>query len=75
MIKKILKSIFILQEVSNKNRYPKLGRGFLTARRLNPYNPLSYVFCILLVIFGIILYGIIGVWEELSPPRNPFKWD
>ena len=49
----ILKRIWVLQEVSNKNRLPTLGKGFSIARRFNPYNPLSYI-----VIIKIRLNGI-----------------
>ena len=71
---KILKRLLIIQEVSNANRKPMLGRGFMTARRFNPYNQLSYVVVSLIVVIGIILYGLIGFWKEKSV-RNPFRWD
>ena len=71
---KILKWLGIIQEVSNRNRNPKLGRGFNTAYRFNPYNPLSYIAVILLSIIGIILYGFIGFWQR-NGLKNPFKWD
>ena len=40
-MKKFLQKIFVLQIVSNKGKNPKLGRGFIKAYRLNPWNPLS----------------------------------
>lgn len=70
---KILKCLFILQEVSNKDRNVKLGRGFSTATRMNPYNPLSYVVVCLNIILGILMFGFVGFWKELI--KNPFKWD
>lgn len=70
---KILKYLFILQEVSNKDRKVKLGRGFSTAIRMNPYNPLSYVVVCLNIIVGILMFGFVGFWKELI--KNPFKWD
>lgn len=70
---KILKCLFILQEVSNKDRKVKLGRGFSTAIRMNPYNPLSYVVVCLNIILGILMFGFVGFWKELI--KNPFKWD
>ena len=72
MVEKILKRLFILQEVSNESREPKLVRGFSTARRVNPYNPLSYVALILFIIGCIIMFGFVGIIEEI---KNPFKWD
>jgi hypothetical protein len=74
MFKKILKSLVIIQEVSNKNRTPKLGRGFTVARRFNPYNPLSYIALVLIVIVGVLMFGFVGFWKE-TDKKNPFKWD
>lgn len=73
-MRKFLKKIWVLQEVSNKNRNPKLGRGFFTARRLNPYNPLSYIVLIGAIIIGFIMFGVVGFWKE-TDIKNPFKWD
>ena len=72
--KKLLKSLRIIEEVSNKTREVPLGRGFFTARRLNPWHPLSYVTIVLVLIVGIIMFGIVGFWKEVEL-RNPFKWD
>jgi len=69
---KILKWLYILQEVSNKNRVPKLGRGFMKAYRCNPYNPLSYVFVAAFFVVALISYGVVGVFKKI---KNPFKWD
>lgn len=73
-VKNILKKIGVIQEVQNKNRNPKLGRGFLKAYRLNPWNPLSYVTILLIFIIGIVLFGVYGFWKEIDN-KNPFKWD
>lgn len=73
-MKKVLKWLWILQVVSNRNRNPKLGKGFFTAYRLNPLNPLSYVTLVVSVVFGIVLFGIVGVWKE-AKSHNPFKWN
>lgn len=72
-MRKILKKILLIQEISNKNRTPKLGRGFSTAKRLNPWNPFSYVLIVLIFIVGIILFGLLGFWKEIEV-KNPFKW-
>ena len=72
-MQKFLKSIYVLQEVSNKNRIPKLGRGFSTAWRLRVFNPLTYIVILLVLIIGIICFGIIGFWGQ--DKRNPFKWN
>lgn len=73
-MKKILKFLLVIQEVSNEGREPKLGRGFFEARRLNPYNPLSYITIVLVLIVGILMFGFVGIWKE-TDLRNPFKWD
>lgn len=64
----------ILQVVDNKHRKIKLGRGFLTAYRINPYNPLSYIFIICAAVWTIILFGFVGTWREIKR-TNPFKWN
>lgn len=71
-MRKILKALKIIQEVKNKEK--KLGRGYSTAIRLNPYNPLSYITIILVIVIGIIALGIYGFWKE-TDIRNPFKWN
>lgn len=73
-MRKILEKLYIIQKVSNKGRNPKLGRGFMEARRLNPYNPLSYIFFVCAVLVGLIMFGVVGFWKE-TDQRNPFKWD
>lgn len=73
MRNKILKIIWVLQEGSNMDRNPKLGRGFKTAKRINPYNPLSYIVIVLTFIIGILMFGFYGFWKELAY-ENPFKW-
>ncbi len=71
----ILKKLFIIQEVSNKDKDPKLGRGFSTAMRFNPFNPLSYITLLIITIIGIMLFGVVGFWDKTDKGRNPFKWD
>lgn len=72
-MRKILKQLLIIQEVSNKGREPKLGRGFTTALRLNPYHPLSYVVLIIALVAALVCFGVVGMWKEVDN-RNPFKW-
>ncbi len=73
MIRKILKKLLILQTVSNKGRKTKLGKGFSQAYRLNPYNPLSYLLAICVYVGGVVLFGFIGIREQVD--GNPFKWN
>jgi hypothetical protein len=44
-----------------------------TWRRLNPYNPLSYLCVALVTILGFFMFGFVGFWKEIDL-RNPFKW-
>ncbi len=78
MLRKFLKKLFIIQEVSNidrtKKSLPNLGRGFSTAIRFNPYNPLTYIALILIILIGILRVGYVGVFTE-TYQKNPFKWD
>lgn len=76
-MKKIALTLKILQEVSNTQRdkegLPRLGKGYNNAMRLNPYNPISYIFYIFLVIGQTTCLFFETLYETLS--YNPFKWD
>lgn len=74
MIRKTLKRLFVIQEISNEKIRPRLGRGYSTAIRLNPFNPLSYFVLIISLIIGIICFGVVVFWKE-ADLRNPFKWN
>lgn len=71
---KLLKLLGIVHSVQNKGRVVKLGRGFKEAHRLNPYNPLSYLFIVSAFLVGLIMFGVVGFWKEIDI-KNPFKWD
>jgi len=77
-MRKILISLHIIQIVSNKERDKKglkrLGRGFSESYRFNPYNPLSYISLILILIIGILMFGFVGFWKEVDL-SSPFKWN
>ena len=66
--------LWIIQEVSNKGRKPHLGKGFSVARRVNPWNPLSYPFVIIMLILAILMFGFVGFRDEVDI-SNPFKWN
>lgn len=78
MFRKILKYLLIVQEVSNEKRHEqglkRLGRGYFEAYRFNPYNPLSYMALVIILVIGILMFGFVGFWEKTTT-RNPFKWD
>lgn len=73
MIYKILIWLYIIEVTSNKNRNPKLGKGYQQAYRLVWYNPLSYVTALFMIIIAFFMYGIKGMWNEID--QNPFKWN
>ncbi len=73
-MRKFLKRIGVIQEYDNQKNKIKKGRGFFKSYRINPYNPLSYIVVILIFIFGIIFFGIIGFWKQ-TDSSNPFKWN
>jgi hypothetical protein len=78
IIKKALLKLYIVQEISNteriKNRQTQLGRGYTKAIRVNPYNPLSYIFITAALFVALIMFGVVGICKEVDL-RNPFKWD
>ncbi len=57
-----------------EQKLPKLGRGFMYAYRVNPFNPLSYIFIPLALIVGLLMFGVVGFWKEVDL-NNPFKWN
>ncbi len=59
-MRKLLKKLYIIQEYYNK-------------KRLNPYNPLSYLIIILVFIIGILMFGFVGFWAHIDF-KNPFVW-
>jgi hypothetical protein len=73
-MKNFLKKLYILQEVSNEGRDNKFGKGFAKAYKFNPFNPLSYVAILLFLIFGILMFGFMGISDEMDL-SNPFKWN
>ena len=76
--RKILKYLKVVQVVSNEQRHKqglkRLGSGYFNAHRFNPYNPISYIVLVIILIAGIIAFGFIGFWKE-TDLRNPFKWN
>ena len=77
-MRKILIFLKIIQVVSNERRHKdglkRLGRGYFNAYRINPFNPLSYIAVLLILVVGILLFGIYGFWAQ-TDIRNPFCWN
>ncbi len=69
-MRKILKKFGIIQHRTGKETSNGLTR---TKYRINPYNPLSYIAILLIIIVGLVMFGVVGFWQEVDL-RNPFKW-
>lgn len=75
-MRNILLALKIVQKVSNEQRMvdglQKLGRGYLNAYRLNPFNPLSYLVVLISIPITLLLFGFMGFYQRVE---NPFKWN
>ena len=69
MFKKILKFLWIFQEKKHEET-PYLTRKY---RRLNPFNPLTYIAILIIILIGFVMFGLVGFWKEVDL-RNPFRW-
>lgn len=70
-MKTVLKILWIYQE---KPGWSKEIPLMVTKRRLNPYNPLTYIFMILVIVICLILHGIAGTLDRIKNPLNEMKW-
>lgn len=79
-IREFLLSIHVLQikevevTLTIKDGLERKVLGFRKWHRVNPYNPISYVVVLLMLVLGFLLFGIIGMWKEVDWLKNPFKW-
>jgi len=74
---KILKLLFIIQTIDNNERKKKGLKPIGNHRnpfRLNPYNPLSYLFIPLYLVIAPIIIGYSILLDEFKPFKNPFTW-
>lgn len=69
-IEKSLKALGILQEKKVKQRL-----GYYVYRRLNPWNPLTYLAILIMFVLVIVLYGVIGFYKEMSNTIKELKWN
>jgi predicted PurR-regulated permease PerM len=69
-MRKILKMLWIIQEKKIINPFNEVS----TLKRLNPYNPLSYLTILLCLIIGVFMFGFVGVFNEFNMDELKFKW-
>jgi hypothetical protein len=72
-MRKLLVALWVIQHkrVEDKNSpWPR----FRTLRRLNPYNPLTYVVIPISLILGLLMFGFVGLWKEIEWSQLKFKW-
>jgi hypothetical protein len=68
-MEKLLRFMYVIQ-----CKRVRTGLGpTIAMQRLNPFNPISYALLLVVLLVGIVLFGIAGVWEVLKLPRI-FKW-
>jgi hypothetical protein len=66
---KMLKNLRIIQERKRIDSF-KITR---LEERFNPYNPLAYIFLLIMILIAIVLYGAVEVFKE-ERVIKPFKW-
>jgi hypothetical protein len=69
MLRILLKYFLVLQESEHLDSFKRSYKK----ERLNPYNPLSYIIILVLIIVGIFMYGFVGAWKELRL-KDYFQW-
>lgn len=63
-MREFLKSIWVIQEKWRAGR---------RLHRINPWNPLSYIICLAVLVLSILMFGFTGFRKEIET-GNPFKW-
>lgn len=69
-MRKIFETLSIIQIKKQKDSLEHIW----TKRRLNPYNPLTYLVIILTFIIGLLLFGFVGFWKEIDFRDLNFKY-
>jgi hypothetical protein len=69
-MRKLLIALKIIQEKEIKDPF---GRTY-KKKRLNPYNPLTYVLIVCFFVIGLLMFGFVGFWDEVDWSELKFKW-
>ena len=68
-IYKFLEIIFVIQ----RKQYDDKGALRGEYKRVNPWNPISYLVVLLFFIGALLCYGFVGMWSQVDTV-NPFRW-
>lgn len=68
-MRNFLKFIKVIQIKKQNDKFGNERKYY----RLNPFNPLSYITLLLVLIIGLILFGFLGFKREIDT-TNPFKY-
>ncbi len=69
-MRRLLKWLWVIQK---RSIIDPLGRR-QTQRRLNPFNPLTYLVILVSLIVGLVLFGLVGLKDEVNWDELKFKW-
>ena len=69
-MRKFLKRILVIQEKTVIDSFKEKT----IKRRLNPYNPITYIVIFLAFILAIIMFRVIGFVNEIDFNDVTFKW-
>jgi hypothetical protein len=70
---KILKLLWIIQEKTFTDNDLLIKKR--KKRRLNPFNPLTYIVLLILLSIGLLMFGFVGLKDEVNWEDLKFKWN
>lgn len=71
-MRKLLEYLYIVQKKTFVKEHNGKVIDQLTKRRLNPYNPLTYIAIPIYYVVAIVMFGFVGYKENTD--SNFFKW-
>ena len=69
-MKKVLVKLHIVQQRTINDAF----RRPYGQQRLNPYNPLTYILLLFTLVLGLLMFGFVGIWEQINMDDLKFKW-
>jgi hypothetical protein len=70
---KIFKLLWIIQEKTFTDNDLLIKKR--KKRRLNPFNPLTYIVLLILLLIGLLMFGFVGLKDEVNWEDLKFKWN